>query len=394
MSLSSTRPLNILMIGPYPDEHGRVIGGVEAVTGALVPALAARDDVARVTVVVLGSSDTPARQVQQGSNVMIHYLPTRSRWRTVTRSRVDARQVREIVRDVDPDIIHGQGLTWDSDIAIQLGKPVVVTVHGLIHREQGFIRRRSLPARLRGALRTRLVVALTRRVLRRADLVISISAYDGAELNRLTRGKRVQIANPIAPEYVRAPVSDPDGARVLYAGTLLRRKNVTGLIRAFNRARARVPDARLVLAGPSVDPVYDQEIHDTIAALGLQDAVELPGHLDTEQLLDELRRCRVMALFSQQETLPTIIAQAQAQARPVVASRVGGIPEMIEDGVTGWIVDPDDEISCGDRLADLLAAPDVAHRMGQRARDVALERYDTDAVAEQTVAAYLRALRG
>jgi glycosyltransferase involved in cell wall biosynthesis len=125
----------------------------------------------------------------------------------------------------------------------------------------------------------------------------------------------------------------------------------------------------------------------------LEGAVSFAGHLEVASLLNEIRRSQTVVLFSNQENTPAILAQAMAAGRPIVASRVGGIPEMITDGENGYLVDAGDEAALAERLAALLNAPELCEKMGAASREIARQRYDPAAVARQTVEAYRQALQ-
>ena len=169
-------------------------------------------------------------------------------------------------------------------------------------------------------------------------------------------------------------------------------KNPLGLVNAFAEARRAVPEARLALIGPQPDPVYAQTVRDRVAALGLDDCVDMVDLVDNERMRHEIATSRAVVLFSRQENSPTIIAQAMAAGKPVVATRVGGVSEMVEDGETGFVVRPGDVATLADRLVTLLDDQDLCLRMGRRGNEVALGRFTPDAVARLTAEAYRTAL--
>ena len=96
--------------------------------------------------------------------------------------------------------------------------------------------------------------------------------------------------------------------------------------------------------------------------------------------------------FPGRKTAPTIIAQAMAAGKPVVATRVGGVPEMINDGESGFVVESEDETALAERMLTLLNDQDLCLRMGARGHELALCRFNPEAVARQTVQAYRTAL--
>lgn len=378
--------LQVMMVSPYPLEAGKVVGGIEAVVSALAPELAAQDQIARVTVLCFHQGEAPSRTERVSEKLQICYVRGQRRLRLLTRSFLDVLYARRLARQIGVDVVHGHGLGRRGDVAIQISPASVITVHGLVHREAELA-----GASLKSRVRSRLAAATMRRVLRQARVVISISDYDARSLEGLVRGRRVSIPNPIAREFfAEAPATN--GAHILFAGVLTRRKNVEGLLSALALARARVPGARLLILGPAPDPEYAREIRALVGRLRLEDAVEFAGHVENERLVRELRACGAVALFSHEETSPTILAQAMAVGKPVVASRVGGIPEMVADGESGFLVEPGDTHGLAERLVELIESPELRLRMGAYAQAIARQRYEPAAVARRTVEAYRLAL--
>lgn len=380
--------LKVLMIGTYPLEPGVVVGGVESAMSVLVPALAERDDIDSVTVLRFHHGEAPTAYRRESAKVEIYYLRGQYRWRMLTGGLLDLRKARELVASLHPDVVHGQGIGLNSDIAARCSPNCVVTVHGISYVETHFYDQPGL----RTTLRARLLEYVARRVLHRAKVVISISKYDAGELDGLTRGTRMSIANATAPEFFASAPPAPTEPRLLFAGGLVPLKNPLGLINAFAEVRRAAPDARLTLVGPELDATYAQTVRDRVTALGLETHVEFVGFVDNERMRNEIAKARAVVVFSRQENAPTIIAQAMASGKPVVASRVGGVPEMVDDGETGFLVDSEDEAMLADRLARVLDDQQLCLRMGRRGHDIALTRFTPESVAEMTVDAYRTAL--
>jgi glycosyltransferase involved in cell wall biosynthesis len=382
--------LKVLMIGTYPLEPGIVHGGVESATSTLVPALADRDDIDSVTVLRFHHGDASTEYRREAPKVQIHYVRGQYRWRMITGAFLDLRKARKLIAELKPDVVHGQEIGLNSDIAARCSPNCVVTVHGITYVETHLYHEPSL----RNTLRAKLIHNVARRVLRRAKVVISISQYDAAELSGLTRGTRVSIANATAPEFFALAPPAPTAPRLLFAGGLIRLKNPLGLVNAFAQARKAVPDAHLMLIGPQPDAAYAKIVRDRVTTLGLTDSVDIVGFVDSERMQHEVAIARAVVLFSRQENAPTLIAQAMAAGKPVVASRVGGVPEMVDDGETGFLVESEDEATLADRLVKVMDDQQLCLRMGRRAHEVALARFTPEAVAEMTVQAYRTALIG
>ena len=117
------------------------------------------------------------------------------------------------------------------------------------------------------------------------------------------------------------------------------------------------------------------------------------GGVGQEQIYQELSRCAVLCLPSFAESLPLVIAQAQAAGKAVVATRVGGVSKMIDHGKTGLVVEPGNVMELLQALRSMLADAGCRRQLGTHARITALERYSPASVARKTRDAYADILR-
>lgn len=382
--------LKVLMMGPYPLEPGKVSGGIESATSTLVPALAARDDIESVTVLRFHEGDASTGYRREGPKVEVHYLRGQRRWRTVTGCFLDRRKARKLAAQVNPDVVHGQEIGLYGAIAQHCSRDAVITVHGVTL--PGHSTDTTDNAGLRGTLRDSMIRSLERRVLRRGKVVISLSQWDTEVLDVPIRGARVSIPNATGPEFFALAPAPPTPPRLLFAGVFTPNKNPLGVVNAFAQVRMSLAEATLALVGPHPDQRYSERVLDRIRALGLDDGVDVVGPVGNEELRRELTRARAVVLFSHQENAPTIVAQAMAAGKPVIASRVGGIPEMVEDGETGFLVDSGDEAMLADRMLKVAVDERLSRTLGRRAHQLALHRYSAETVAAKTIEAYQMAV--
>ncbi len=204
---------------------------------------------------------------------------------------------------------------------------------------------------------------LVRAVLRRAEVVICVSEALGA-MARAHGARDVRvIPNGVAlPERV---AEEAPQAHVLFAGRLSPEKGIADLVAAAH-------DLPLVVAG-------DGPLRDLVP-----DALGFVGHDELERLYDE---AAVVVLPSYREGLPLAVLEAMAHGRPVVATRVGGIPDLVEDGATGFLVEPGDVDGLRAALLRLLADPELRRRLGNEARR-RVRRCSWETVAAETLDAY------
>jgi len=160
-------------------------------------------------------------------------------------------------------------------------------------------------------------------------------------------------------------------------------KDHATLVEAAARLRSRAPEARFVIAG-------DGPLRGRLEALcrerGLGDRWIFAGfRSDLDRLFPAFT---VFCLSSHMEGLGTSLLDAMAFSRPVVATAAGGIPEAVEDGVTGRVVPVRDPAALADALADLIQNPDQARAMGAAGRRRFEERFTADRMVDETLAAY------
>lgn len=384
--------LRVLLISPYPLRPGKLVGGVEAATVALAPVLAAQEDVEQVAVLCFHHGEVASYCEKVNDKFHVWFVRGQSRLALPTRSFLEVLRARRLAAEINPDVVHGQGITHHGYVATRTGPVSVVTAHGMTHIEL----RMAWRGGLLGQVRLGLIERMVKATVSRAELIISISRYDQQELAKLVRGLRAYIPNPVSSEFFVPTLLRDKGSdnekRILFAGLITPRKNVDGIVRAFAQVQAEFSGARLLIVGPIVNEKYAALVRDEVRRMGLENSVTFMGHVENAELLRQMQLCNVLVLFSNEETLPTVIAQVMAVGKPVVASKVGGIPEMIEEGVNGFLVDPGDEHGLAERLIEVLNSPKLQLRMGCKSRELANLRYEPSIVARQTIEAYRRAL--
>jgi glycogen synthase len=149
---------------------------------------------------------------------------------------------------------------------------------------------------------------------------------------------------------------------ILCVGRLVEQKGMEYVIRALIYVREKFPDVHLKLAG-------DGELKDALKKLSesllLSDRVEFLGWRRPDELAALYRSAAVVVVPSTYEPFGMTALEAMACQRPVVASRIGGLEDLVEDGVTGFLAEPRDELDLAQRLMALLSDPDLARRMGE-----------------------------
>lgn len=177
--------------------------------------------------------------------------------------------------------------------------------------------------------------------------------------------------------------------KLVCVGRLCPQKAQVLLIDAVAALRGRGIPAELVLAG---DGEMRADVEARIAALGVGPWVQITGWVDAQRVRQELLGARALALPSFAEGLPVVLMEAMALGRPVVTSAIAGIPELVQDGVHGWLVPAGDLTALTDALAACLSAsPETLTRMGVAGQARVAQRHAVATSAARLVAAFEKA---
>ena len=205
----------------------------------------------------------------------------------------------------------------------------------------------------------------------------------------ITRGIQV-IPNFLdGDRFARRPVARPPGdpARIVHMSNFRPVKRIPAVVEVFKRIRAKIP-SRLVLVGDGPElPAARHQLHEA----GLEADVDYVG--EQHDVVDILSRADVFLLPSATESFGLAALEAMACEVPVVASRVGGLPEVIDDGVTGFLRAPDDVDGMADCALRVLTDRGLRDRMAAAARRTAIDRFAAERVVPMYERAYEALLR-
>lgn len=230
----------------------------------------------------------------------------------------------------------------------------------------------------------------------REDILTCYPALDPARVHVVHNGIDTTLYRPDGSTDVLARHGiDPGRPYVLFVGRITRQKGVPHLLRAV---RDIDPAAQVVLcAGAPDTPEIDREFRDLFDELSrVREGVYwIPQMLPRADVIQLLTHAAVFVCPSVYEPLGIVNLEAMACGTPVVASRVGGIPEVVGDGTTGLLVDLDDDFEAGlaRALDTVVGDPATARRMGEAGRERAVGEFGWDAVARRTVRLYEEILK-
>lgn len=225
-------------------------------------------------------------------------------------------------------------------------------------------------------------------LLKASDLIVAPSnAYqqDVAGVFPKLIGRMVCIHNGVdlgeLKSLPRTRTSPKGTPYVLCVAMHNEKKGIDVLLRAFAHLQHARPDLRLVLAG---DGPLRQQLEDLAASLNVRGKVEFRGRQTRSQVGELLRGCEVFVLPSRSEPFGIVLIEAMACGKPVVATTAGGIPEIVENGKNGLLVQPDDPQALAAALIKVLSDTKLQETIASNGLSTASERFR----AEDTGAAY------
>ena len=222
--------------------------------------------------------------------------------------------------------------------------------------------------------------------VRRAAHVVAVSEYGRSQLCRWVEPAhwdKISVVHCGLDEAYREDPAQRFNAarRFVCVGRLSPEKGQFVLIDALGELRRQGVDAELVLAGDG-DLRSAIERHCTLR--GVADRVRVTGWISGSAVRKEIEASRALVLSSFAEGLPVVLMEAMACARPVIATRIAGVPELVRDGQDGWLVAPGNPMELADAMRRCLQADDqMLEVMGAAARERALNTHDVDRSAEQ-----------
>lgn len=288
------------------------------------------------------------------------------------------RQLRSAIQSFRPEVVHAHYVShYGLLAALARAQPLVASVWGA--DVEVFPRRSALNRRL------------LRLALGRARVVTATSHHLARATDPYLPPGRHALVVPFGVDTHRfcPPDEVPTGPPLIVCNKHLERDyGPDVLVDALSRL-TDLPWQAEILGEGSERPALAAQI----SAAGLTDRVHLLGRVAPEMVVERLQAARVAVYPSRRESFGVATLEAQAVGLPVIATRVGGLAEVMEDGVTGWLVDPDDPAGLAEVLARVLADPAGGRAMGACGRRLVEARYTWDVALTAMDAVYQAATR-
>jgi glycogen synthase len=321
------------------------------------------------------------REIEVCPNTVVH--PTRSRsklhflldaWRIA--KRLHAEHNYDLISAGDP-MASGLVGYW---LKRRFGVPLLLKVHSDYY---------SSPAWRRESLRYRLFDHwLSIRVLRRADHVRVVSRQLAEDVVRLgVDPDRVTQLPTVMRTFLYSPGEDTleryGAGRLLVASRLIHAKDLGTLLQAMRQLIDRGYSPNLTIAGRGA---FRDRLEEQSRRLGLGDQVTFVGFVPQDELPAYYQQASIFVIPSVYDALPKTVVEAGLCGLPAVGTRVGGIPQLIEDGANGLLVPPGDPDALADALATLLDNPERTRQLGREVRRRFAEEWDYEDLVDRQIA--------
>ena len=244
--------------------------------------------------------------------------------------------LREVIERIDPDIVHAHNLhphlfqlaLWRKNHRYKL----IAELHYPVIELDFLVQKLAMPFALLGL----------KAVSKNIDAFIAHTELEKSWLESIgiASEKIAIIRFPAIPSKLLNFKADVDiMGDVLYLGRIVPRKGIHILIKALSIVKQRIPNIRATIAG-SADPQYLKKLKKLVKELGLENNVTFLGPVEEEKKYHVIKAHRILVLPSLKDLHPIVLLEAQALGVPVIASRVGAIPEIVRDGETGILIEP------------------------------------------------------
>lgn len=295
------------------------------------------------------------------------------------------------LRNQNVDLIHARfGLTGADllDVKGELGLPMLTSFHGF-DLPTHLASRRRYGERLQRLFAQGEAFTATSREMKRTMVRFGcpeekiVVHHSGIDVRRFSFRPRTLPAS--------------GDVTVLSVGRLVEKKGTEYLIDAFHRVQERYPLARLRIAG---DGPRADSLRERVMTLRLEEKVAFLGEISHDRVVEEMQRADLFALActtarnGDQEGIPNVLKEAMACGLPVVSTRHAGIPELVVDGESGFLVPERDADALADRLVQLIENSAGWGEMGRRGRETVVRSFDVAKQTAELESIYAAVLRG
>lgn len=379
--------MKLAILGPYPTDLNinKISGGVQAVIVNMVKGLARFKDI-EIHVV---TADPDAREEKDFTidGIRVYAVPLDKKFGNITFYSNTRKRICRKIGYIKPDIVHTHMFGYYTLAGLDTGhKKVIVSTHGISninwHR----------PARLIEMIRYGSQDYIYNKCARKAKRIIINSPYTKKHLAKFKKRNLYELNNPVSSAFFDIDNNAEEKGRILFAGYICGEKGVMTILEAFNILKKTHSHLTLNLVGKIVDHNFYMKASGFIKDNKLEGCVNFLGQLNENDLMDEYRKASVFVFPSKQDVAPLSVLQAMASSKAIVASDIGGIPYILDDGINGFLVNKDDSLALADKVSLFLKDEALAREFGSRAKEKVFRDCRIDVVTDRLSEIYREVL--
>jgi glycosyltransferase involved in cell wall biosynthesis len=368
--------MRVLMVSGDPI-NGDHYGGVEEHTNNLIKYLSKNN---QIDLHVLMFSNPASNSLSQ----QVHFLKrlTERKYPYPLLFIFDILRLIKIINNYSPDVVHFQAtspLFCITALWIQKKFTTLLTVHGILMHEVRYMTEQNI-----------FINNISRFIEKYAFIKLEniiVVAPQVQDMIRSVRKKKIYVVpNGIEVDNIETikPAIIKNNNTIIYVGNLVERKGVHFLLKALISIKRKIPNIYLLIAGSGPQ---EESLRHMVLKHNLNDNVCFLGFIRGEEKYSYIKAAKILVLPTLWESLPIVILEGMACGKPIVASNVGGIPFLINDGTNGYLIDPGDIQNLADKIVFLLQNKEILSNMGE-ANLIKIQNYRWEKIASDTFKIY------
>ena len=375
--------MKILIIIPdFPENLEDIKGGVQSALANLLKGFAIID--LNIRVITFSRSIKVELLVKYSSTIDIIYCKEGSGLHLINYMLRNSFIIKRHIREFNPDLVHFAmgGICLTTKIFGLHHIKQLVTIHGISFLEARIIRN----------LRKKLAIYANEIIehLLIPKNIIHISNYSLDIKGQTKKICYTIIPNAVMPIYFDIALKTNTDNRLIYIGAIDERKNILLLLQTLYSLVQNGKFYYLEILGDFLAEDYKNEILGYVKNKGLSKYIKFHGWVSQATVVEVLTSADILVVCSKQETLPMVIAEAMAAGKVVVSSDVGGVSEMITDGIDGFLFDLENGQKLYEILSKLYDNYDAIKLLEKHAKERAFATCNCEIVAKKTLAFYQR----
>jgi len=352
--------MKVILLGQYPLNLEKIRGGVETCIIGLVDELKKYPDV-ELHVVATHIMWKDITKHEDG--VTIHHLASPPLPRFITVWTIDQYKIIKKIKEIKPDVVHAHMVGYGY-YALKSGFPNIVTVHGIAREEYD----PKIRSGLLDMIRRRVALSMEQYVFEHAKILTVVSSYVKEKIEPFCNGEICVILNGVRDKFFEVENTEVEN-RLLFVGGIEPRKGLLNLLKVIEIIKIKIPDVRLHIVGRIREKGYYNSLIDYVKKHNLANVVVFKGALSDKEVKKEFSECCVFVFPSLEESFGIAVAEAEACGKPVVASDIGGIPYVVDNNKTGFLVEYGDIGTFAEKILILLKDKNLRNKMGNAGKE-------------------------